>query len=972
MSRQLKLLTALFFVCAVGVAAAQETTTGSIEGRVVDPQGLAVPGATVTVTSGRGTRTLTTDSNGHFYAPFLPPGTYSVRAEIPGFRPVERQEVNVRLGQRVELMLTMQVGDITETVEVTAGSPVVDTSTTTIGSTLDIELLTRIPVQRDFTDAVYLAPGVSSSGGAGRANPSVSGGSGLENQYIVDGVNITNAGYGAVGSYSIVFGSLGSGVPFDFLQEIQVKTGGYEAEYGQATGGVVNVITKSGSNNVSGTLFGYVRPDAVEGDYTPVVTEAGTRAESVNITETTESDLGFEIGGPILRDRLFFFGAIDPQWQRNSFIAPEGFPLRDLGEVNRDRRVFAYAGKATAQLTSNHRLDVSAFGDPSVGEMGPQRRVALLRTDTAGFSEMDYGGHNQTLKYDGIISPNWLIEASVSHAWNNIEETPSVDQWSVTDRTVTPLVRTGGIGFFEVGNEGRNWQFQVKSTNFVAGHQLRYGILFEDIAYDNVIDRTGPPITLADGTSTITGAQVDILPDPVFGQIYRVSRANLTNIRNTSQEYLTFFVQDTFRIGDRLTLKPGIRYEQQKLIGNLVDFKWDNNWAPRLGATYDVLGDGRSKLFVNWGRFYAKIPNDLAARAMSADAGVTRADYFDAALTEPVPDGVLAGGVTSHLQLAGLFASDFDPDAKSSYKDEIVVGAEYEFARNLNLGVRYINRRFGRILEDVGTAPMVAYFLDIPGIESVEYFITNPGPNTPVVTDLPASFEDPIHEYDAVEFLADKRFADNWGLQLSYRWSRLHGTFEGFYRNDNGQSDPAITSLFDFPTNDPTYTEIGVPQFGFRGDIRFLGALGAGPLPLDRPHQFKVYGNYLFPIGLNLGVGMWLGSGAPLTPLAANPDYTNAGEIPEGPRGSGFQTEDGFRTRTDMQREFDFHADYAIRIGDRQVVLLADIFNIFDTQTVTAYDDFTESTFQVLNPDFGRRIEYQNPRRVRLGARFVF
>ena len=114
--------------------------------------------------------------------------------------------------------------------------------------------------------------------------------------------------------------------------------------------------------------------------------------------------------------------------------------------------------------------------------------------------------------------------------------------------------------------------------------------------------------------------------------------------------------------------------------------------------------------------------------------------------------------------------------------------------------------------------------------ESVEYFITNPGPNTPVVPieGFDISFEDAIHDYDAVEFTADKRFGNNWGLQSSYRWSRLHGTFEGFFRNDNGQSDPAITSLFDFPTNDPSYAAIGVPEFGFRGDIRYLGSRRRG------------------------------------------------------------------------------------------------------------------------------------------------
>jgi hypothetical protein len=268
---------------------------------------------------------------------------------------------------------------------------------------------------------------------------------------------------------------------------------------------------------------------------------------------------------------------------------------------------------------------------------------------------------------------------------------------------------------------------------------------------------------------------------------------------------------------------------------------------------------------------------------------------------------------------------------------------------------------------------MVAYFLDIPGLESVEYFITNPDIGTRTVTNLGASFEEAIHEYDALTLTAEKRFGNRWGLQSSYRYARLAGTFEGFFRQDNGQSDPAITSLFDFPTNDPSHTTIGVPRFGFRGDIRYLGELGAGPLPLDRRHQFKVFGNYLTDIGVNLGLGFNAFSGTPLKRLAANPVYENAGEIPEAPRGSGIETVDGFRERTPWLTRVDLHADYRIPVGgERRVLVLADVFNLFNRREPVDYDNYTEVTFQVRNPDFGRVIEYQDPIQARIGLRFEF
>src|SRR3954447_9854737 len=272
---------------AVGLAVpvcAQETTTGSIGGQVTDQQGGVLPGVTVTVTAAQGAQNFVTDDQGRFFAPFLTPGTYTVHAELQGFRAAEQRNVEVRLGQRAELNLKMGVGGLTETVEVTGSHAVVDTTNTTVGANIDSQMLARIPVNRTLADTMYLAPGVSSGGGTGRSNPSMSGASGLENQYLVDGVNITNPGYGGLGAYSIVLGSLGSGVTFDFIQEVQVKTGGYEAQYGQATGGVVTVVTKSGTNNLRGTAFGYAQPSALQRPFTQITLPSATRSEAVNTT----------------------------------------------------------------------------------------------------------------------------------------------------------------------------------------------------------------------------------------------------------------------------------------------------------------------------------------------------------------------------------------------------------------------------------------------------------------------------------------------------------------------------------------------------------------------------------------------------------------------------------------------------------------------------------------------------------------
>ncbi len=999
----------ILVLASFGVANAQETTSGSLGGTVTDAQGIAVPGASVIVTSAGVSKTFTTGSDGRFFAPFLPPGTYMVRVELTGFSAIEQKGIQVRLGQRLELQgLTLKVGGITETIEVVGASPVVDTSSTTIGGVLNAETIAKLPVGRAFTESLYMLPGVSDSSYAGRANPSIGGASGLENNFIIDGVNASNAGFGAIGSFSRQFGSIGTGVTSDFIKETQVKTGGYEAEYGQASGGVVNVVTRSGSNEWSGSVFGYLQSPGLEASYKQLDSPNGT----VNTVGRQTSDVGVSLGGPVVKDKLFVFGTFNPSWNTLTRTAPTGFPLASLGEVDTKRHTYSYAGKLTWQVNSNHRFDATFFGDPSKADNGPQTTAALASAAATKFSAIDYGGHSQSVRYDGIITPNWLVEASYGRITNKFHTQPEIDEWAVTDRRVVPNVLTGGVGFYET-DEGRNKQFTIKSTHlFNAGgsHQIRYGFAYEDIYYLQGTGRTGPTFTLSDGNQTTTGGSVSIRPDVNYGSIWRVTRAQTGPGRETTQQYWSVFLQDTWSIGKHLTLRPGVRIDNQKLKGSeqfpvclsneqfvgdtsgggtpvACEYTFGPLWGPRIGATYDLFGDGKTKLFGSWGRFYVKIPNDLAARSLSADAGVTVADYFDAGLTRPVPQGTLALGTTNHLTYAGLHPSTIAEGVDSTYSDEFVGGFEFEAAPRLSVGVRYVERTIPVVMEDFAPAQVILYTYGIP--PSIEYIINNITTQTPTTNPadygLPfkqAHFEDPTHKYRAVEVTLDKSFSDNWSLIASYRWSQLKGNFEGFFRSDNGQADPGITSLFDFPTNDPSFTEDGTRLFGWRGDIRYQGTtLGEGLLPNNRPHQFKLYTNKAFG-SLNAGIALNVGSGRSLTALASNPGYQNSGEIPETLRGEGFQSVDGVKKNTDMEAYLDAHLDYTIKLGGgkQRVILVADAFNLFNTQKPLDYDNYTETVTGVLNPNFGtthqggvsRTPSYHTPLQARLGLRFEF
>jgi hypothetical protein len=977
-------ISALLVALALAVtstAYAQEIG-GTLSGRVLDAQKLPVPGVTVTATGPQGARSGVSDADGRFSIPFLTPGNYDLKAELQGFKSYEQKNVIVSVGQITDIPVSMQVGGVTETVNVTAESPLINTKTTTIGSVLNTDSLRNLPVGRTFAQAMYLTPGVSSSGNAGAANPSISGATGLDNQYIVDGANVTNTGFGGLGSYSASFGSLGNATPYDFIKEIQVKTGGYEAEFGQSTGGVVNVVTKSGSNKLRGSTFAYSQPDQLQGDFKQYQAANGT----VNTQATTVNDVGAEGGFPLVKDRLFFFGAIAPAWRVTTYNAPPTFPLASLGDQDRKRRTISYSAKATMQMTGGHRVDASFFGDPSHGANGPQRASSLLGVDTAAFSELDYGGHQQAFRYSGIITNSWLVEGGYSRALNKIGELPSTNTWRYTDKTVTPNRISGGIGgVYEAGNKSLSNQYQVKLTNIFKANSLKYGFEYYDAEYSLVNQITGPTFKAPDGRQTATGARIDILPAPEVagGKIYRVTRANFNSSRFTPQTYFDFFIQDQIQLG-RVTINPGVRYDQEKMSGTIIkDWELKNNWAPRLGVTYDATGDGKTKIYGNYGRFYARVPNDLAARALSADDGFTRGDFYDAGLTQVVPEGTAAAGVTRHFILAGVGADTIDPDAKLTYTNEIVFGVDREIMRNTTFGVRYVFRNMPAVLEDIANCPMVAYELPQTSAicNSVEYILTNPKASIPVAAGtefLNAHFDDPVHKYNSLEFTLNRR-GTNWSTMSSYRWSRLRGNFEGFFRDDNGQSDPGITSLYDFPTNDPSYAPFYASLGG--GDIRFLGDKN-GILPLDRPHQVKLYGNYSWPMGLNLGGGVNLSSGKPFTPMAANPNYGSQGEITAAPRGSGIQTIDGFMKRSPFESQVDLQASYAVRMnGERRVTFLADVFNVFNQRRVTSYDQNTQLANSVTNPDFGKPVstifggnpaQFQAPLNMRVGVRFEF
>src|SRR5688572_10920194 len=301
-----------------GLASAQERF-GTLSGRVTDQQGAAVPGVTVTVTNAQSgePRVYVTDDNGQWVAPDLNPGRYNVAFELTGFARVERSDISVMLGRSFELDAQMRVGQVSETVQVTAeAAPLIDTRSMLIGHNVTAEEFDRLPKGRSFQSIAITAPSVNS--GEVEGGFQVNGASGAENSFTVDGI-VTN---------SLVNGQSRQNTVFEYLQEVQVKTSGISAEFGGALGGVVSAVTKSGGNVFRGEAHYYFEGSALASRpvkrlvLDPVNEASGfyIQDEESNIKQ---QEFGGSLGGPIVRDRLYFFGSYSPRHENT--VRPYNF-----------------------------------------------------------------------------------------------------------------------------------------------------------------------------------------------------------------------------------------------------------------------------------------------------------------------------------------------------------------------------------------------------------------------------------------------------------------------------------------------------------------------------------------------------------------------------------------------------------------------------------------------------------------------
>jgi len=533
-----KLFAFVFAVCLTLVAAtafAQDIQTkGSIGGQVVDKNGAAIAGATVKVTGALGERTVTTGDSGLYTVENLIPGNYTVRVEMTNFKAAEVSNVTVFVGKTATTNVTLEAGNIAETVTVTAGVEIDHTKTET-SSNLNDQLFSNIPVQRAVSGLFYLAPGTTDGLGGGRDNPSISGGSALDNLYVADGVNITDSAFGGIGTFSRSYGALGTGINTSFIKEVQVKTAGFEPQYGQSQGGIINIITQSGSRDYHGAIYGYAQPKGFEATRLQIddgttnlpaaatgIATPGPRINTVGKLLKHEGyDIGADISGyvPGARDKLFFFGSFNPsvgrdivqgtQANSNNTISSGLFKLR--GAFANRTRTLNYAGKVEWLINPNHQLAFSIFGDPSRTNLSSFRTLSI--DNTTADSVLDYGTRNIAIRYNGNLSPTLTFNASLGLGRSHFDETGFANLNQITDRrgadrfnieTFTgQLPARGnfvaqGLGFFEpTVSKSKRADFNLQKTHNLWGqHTIGVGYTFQRANYDGKRDRSGPTVTV--------------------------------------------------------------------------------------------------------------------------------------------------------------------------------------------------------------------------------------------------------------------------------------------------------------------------------------------------------------------------------------------------------------------------------------------------------------------------------------------
>ncbi len=995
-------------------AHAQGYSTVRATGRVVDPDGKPIVGATVSAKSeDQGfTRTATTDKEGNFSLPEMQTGSYSFSITAAGYPGYEESGVRISANNTGNIFALAPEGSNNEIVVKSSRVATADFDRTTTGLVLDLaDVSQRLPLARSLQAAIQLAPGASAGSSAFSGQTSFNGGAVSENAFFINGLNITDFRKGL----SPVE------VPYDFYKTLETKTGGYSAEFGRSTGGFVNATTQSGSNEFHGMLLYNWNPNALRSKTRDTIysDNRNGEADSKSLTAT--------LSGPIWKDHLFFFGLYQAR-DNNSISAGTEYDLKTKTKQGTSRSFYHtgspfYGAKIDGYINDQNHLEFTYFNTKSDSTTQTYGSTSTVRFDRdrgidgpfAGASFGKAGGSNYVARYTSILT-KWLTVSAAYGRGENNSSYRSVNADSkvvpgVTDARTDPskalTIAGGGVG---INNDVRKfYRADVDVTVHLFGdHHFKFGYDREDLSSENRAVGAG----LGYSYTIYRAKQGDQFGLPI-GTDY-VRQTYYSNIGSFTSQNEAFYIQDAWSLIDgRLNFNLGLRGDRftNNNSAGARFYESGTQFGPRLGFTLDPFGARTDKVYGSFSRMYLPVASNTNIRLTGGETYYTRTNLLAGIGADGIPqlgapvsyagaaacpdDKVVNCDVTGSGQPVAVGAA-VSQSLKPQSEDEFILGYEKRIGR-WRFNVYGMYTKLNEVLEDAAIDRAVNNYCTQNGITGcdktwtgfTQYVLLNPGRPITVQLAAPINGESKVRTvtfsakdlgypeakrtYKAIAFEVGHEFDGRFELNGSYVLSWTKGNYEGGVKTDNGQSDTGLTTDFDQPgltngtygysPNDRrhvfklwgSYAPLEHLTIGFSTSAtspRHYGCIGQVPASVD-PYA-RAYG----AAGLYCRV---LANGQiatdPTTPVADAP-------VKLIPRGSVFTSDWVFGN--------DLSLAWETEIGKSKVNLNFTVFNVLNLHAKTDFNEYGTDGNGVASPYYRQVTGYQTARSARLQARFSF
>jgi hypothetical protein len=1023
---------AVAVLLSAGGAFAQTAATGNIEGVVTDATGGVLPGVTVVVknTGTNLTREITTDDDGRFRAAALQPGTYEVSVSLAGFEAAPITNIAVLVGQTHPVDVRMRPAGVAETVIVTGETPLIDTRRTDVSNVVGETEIANLPINgRRWDNFVLLGPAVTNDGNFGLV--SYRGISGLYNNNTVDGADNNQAFFSEARGRTRVSYTMSQAA----IREFQVGISNFSAEFGRAAGGTVNAVTKSGTNNSRGEAFYFLRDDTFTASDPFHPTDSRT-GEKLPRPDERRQQFGLSAGGPLQRDRMFYFVNFDQQVRDFPYLVRtfSGTFLNDDGSApgnctapgcaataayfNGLRGFFPregnnkiFLGKIDLALNAKSNLSLQYNLHRWDSPNGIQTQPVITVSESANGRDVvktDFA----LVTLNTVLSQRWLNEARVQIGRDFEAQEPNSAGPSTTI--------SGGIAFGMPNflprpkyPDEKRFQFIDSLTWYTGAHSLKMGVdvnyvrenlvnLFQGGGVYNYFNLNNLaqdcPANAAGCTPVLAGGTSDRRHYGTYTQAFDLRGADFAgDIFFTTTDY-NAFIQDNWRLNGRLTVNLGLRYEYQqfpqpgdtevrgvKFTGNpaypaTTRFHQDkNNFGPRVGFTYDVDGSHRTVVRGGWGIYYGRSSNSVISSALTNNA-VTFATFSFTPTSAGAPQypNVFSAPPTGTGARPSIQFLVPDLERPQIYMSEVTV--DRVVGRDITISASYLNS-LGRHLPTFPDTNLpdptatVEYFVDGQSRGTFPFY-RGARPDTSINNAI--AVDDSVEStYHALVLQANKRFSQGLLFNANYTLSKSE---------DTGQNSTTFIS-----------------NFSTLYDPRNNG-LEKGPSSFDRRHRMVVSFHYApdFFHGVLVGGTGTFESGLPLTSTITGGVSSATGATSTATtNGSGASNRVPFETRNGFRREgrktFDLRLSKRFDLGGRrQLVALWETFNVFNITNFTGFSTLkyrvasssfnaaanrvTVNLSEVLDaqgrPDFGRATTASNtlfgPRDMQLGIKFLW